>query len=311
MNNSLVSIIIPTYNRADLIGETLDSIIAQTYNNWECIVIDDGSTDSTSMLLGNYMSNDHRIKYHLRPQDRLKGACSCRNYGFKLSKGIYINWFDDDDVMHPDFIKKKVDFFKENEMFNCVISKTQFFKDTINTIIGKEERTYNSENLLEDFVTLKRSWYVCDSMWRKDFLKNKNIFSTVLLKGQDRDFHTRMLMDKNLYIGFLDRYLVYYRQHNNTISNNFSKKVAESIHKHTQDRFIQLKKYEVSNEILMFIHKQILKNYKYIKSNEFNFYTFLLKNRINSILFYKWLIKFTLSVISFKIFNKGGFFLKG
>ena len=82
----LISIIIPTYNRAQIIGETLDSLIAQTYANWECIAVDDGSTDNTDEVLVAYCNKDTRFQYHHRPKDKLKGPNSCRNYGFTRSK---------------------------------------------------------------------------------------------------------------------------------------------------------------------------------------------------------------------------------
>ena len=68
----LVSIIILTYNRAHLIGETLDSVLAQTYTHWECIVVDDGSTDATDEVLATYVEKDSRFQYHHRPKDRQK-----------------------------------------------------------------------------------------------------------------------------------------------------------------------------------------------------------------------------------------------
>ena len=104
--NQLVSIIIPTYNRAHLIGETLDSILAQTYTNWECIIIDDGSSDDTLEVIDNYIKKDNRFQYYRRPVERSKGPNVCRNFGYELSKGEYINWFDSDDVMLPTFLEK-------------------------------------------------------------------------------------------------------------------------------------------------------------------------------------------------------------
>ena len=80
----LVSIIIPSYNRAKLLEETLDSILAQTWKNWECIVVDDGSTDSTEELLKMKYLNDKRFTWYRRPQDVPKGANACRNYGFQI-----------------------------------------------------------------------------------------------------------------------------------------------------------------------------------------------------------------------------------
>lgn len=83
--NPLVSIIIPTFNRAHLIGETLDSVLAQTYPNWECIVVDDGSTDNTDEVMAEYMARDARFQYHHRPEDRLPGGNAARNYGVEFS----------------------------------------------------------------------------------------------------------------------------------------------------------------------------------------------------------------------------------
>ena len=74
MNDSLVSIVIPNYNRANLIGETLDSIIQQTYENWECIIVDDRSTDGSIEIIKNYSNKDPRFLLIERPQEYSKGT---------------------------------------------------------------------------------------------------------------------------------------------------------------------------------------------------------------------------------------------
>ena len=76
----MVSIIMPIYNRAHLIIETLNSIKKQTYQNWECLIIDDGSTDNTSEVVINYAAQDTRFKFYTRPETSVKGPSSCRNY---------------------------------------------------------------------------------------------------------------------------------------------------------------------------------------------------------------------------------------
>ena len=98
----LVSVIIPTYNRSHLLDETLVSLLNQTYQNWECIVVDDDSTDTTTAVLQKYIAKDNRFQYHHRPKDRLRGGNAARNYGFEISKGKYIQWFDSDDIMLPE-----------------------------------------------------------------------------------------------------------------------------------------------------------------------------------------------------------------
>ncbi|MDN3618938.1 glycosyltransferase family 2 protein [Polaribacter undariae] len=308
--NPLVSIIIPSYNRVGLFGETLDSIILQSYINWECIVVDDGSTDGTITLLQKYREKDARIKVFKRPNNLLKGANSCRNYGFSKAKGLYINWFDSDDIMYSQFLELKVKCFLKNEDVNCVISKTEFFRNDFTNIIGQENRTFNSSNLLEDFIQLKRSWYVCDPMWKKEYLNDKKLLSIDLLKGQDRDFHIRMLMEKDIALHFLDEYLVGYRQHEITISYDFSKEVALSIHNRLKERFIELKEYRVSNETLMFLNIELYKNYRFLRYKEFDTLGFMLKNRINHRLYFIWLLKFIAASISYRLIGKGYFLLK-
>ena len=84
--SSKVSIIIPVYNRESLILETLNSIQQQIYKDWECIIIDDHSTDNTLSLVKEFCNEDARFSYYLRPEKKPKGANSCRNYGFLKSK---------------------------------------------------------------------------------------------------------------------------------------------------------------------------------------------------------------------------------
>ena len=78
VNPPLVSIIIPTFNRAHLLSETLHSVLTQTYTNWECLVVDDGSTDDTEYVVKSYVARDARIQFHIRPKYKIKGANACR-----------------------------------------------------------------------------------------------------------------------------------------------------------------------------------------------------------------------------------------
>jgi glycosyltransferase involved in cell wall biosynthesis len=311
MIDKVVSIIIPVFNRDKLIKDTLSSIKNQTYENWECILVDDGSTDSTLEVINDYCKNDNRFIILKRPKDRLKGANSCRNYGFELSKGKYINWFDSDDLMHPDFIRNKVRCFTNK--IDCVISKTCFFKNDVNLILGKETRTKLTDNLLEDFITLRTSWYLPDPMWEKKYLLDKNLFSEVLKKGQDRDFHIRMLIN-NPKLKVVEEYLTYYRQHDKTISNNYSRDVIQSYFDALNKRIKLLLKLKPSNDLKFFLLKEQIKNYPFLFKEEKSFYNFMdtfIKLHHSSFGYIVLFIKFIFSVISFKMFGKGSVFLKG
>ena len=91
------------------LGETLDSVLSQTYKNWECIVIDDGAGDYTRELLEFYCQRFPQITYLRRPAELPRGASSCRNYGYEISKGDFVMWLDDDDVLGIDKLKKQVE----------------------------------------------------------------------------------------------------------------------------------------------------------------------------------------------------------
>ena len=127
MNTPLISIIIPTYNRAQLIKETLDSILGQTYANWECIIVDDGSTDTTLVTLENYCNKDSRFQFYSRPKNRVKGANACRNYGYSKSKGEFIQWFDSDDIMHTNHLEEKMKVFEQNPNLDFVVCNYKTF----------------------------------------------------------------------------------------------------------------------------------------------------------------------------------------
>ena len=98
-----ITIIIPTYNRAQIIPRTLDSILVQTYQDWECIVVDDHSQDNTEVVIGEYIAKDSRIKYLVNTQK--KGAQGARNTGLLNAKSEWVIFFDSDNTMHPDYLE--------------------------------------------------------------------------------------------------------------------------------------------------------------------------------------------------------------
>lgn len=310
--NPLVSIIIPVYNRALSITKMLQSISSQSYLNWECILVDDGSTDATEEIILEYIAvtKDTRFQYYKRPDSHEPGGNGARNYGFEISKGNYINWVDSDDILHPDFIKEKVNTFDKETNCDVVISKTILTRSNVNEVIKYEDRTKLSDNLIEDFITLKISWYTFDPMWKRSFLeRQEELFNEQLLKGQDRDFHIRMLLH-NPKIQIVDKYLYYYVvTSQDSISLKNSEKVAWSMFLgNTKRNQILLSKKKVSISTKLMLLKQQIKLYPnlYKKKDILKKYNQEIKllfvlNLQNII----WLVKFGLAIISFKIIGKG------
>jgi len=253
----LVSIIIPTYNRAHLIGETLDSIIAQTYTNWECIVVDDGSTDGTDELLTEYCKKDGRFQYHHRPKDRPKGANTCRNYGFELSKGEYVNWFDSDDIMLPDFLKIKYEVFEES--FDLVICTG--YKVDENLQNREAIFFYEKDNLFKEYVLWRLQVLTPSILFRKRFLMDKELFSLDIYRGQETEFFSRLFFTLvKTQFKVLNKPMFLYRFHDNTKTkknNLYVKKYKES------RRFISLENLKRSikmqdEELVHFYYKDLI-----------------------------------------------------
>lgn len=228
MSESLVSIIIPSYNRADLIGETLDSIFVQTYKNWECIVVDDRSRDHTAQVVRKYVEQDSRFRYHLRPDHKPKGANACRNYGFELSKGNYINWFDSDDLMKPNFLEKKLNAIKD---LNCdyVISKTVGFKhpDVDSTIEDYSEfYTFNSYPLTHyNYVSQLVNWLTYDFFCKRNLVSHIR-FNENLKSAQEYNFFAKVSL-KSIDYGLIDEVLTLRRLHSDTITQAKNKNRLE------------------------------------------------------------------------------------
>src|SRR4051812_13487686 len=102
---SLISVIVPCYNSARFLKETLNSLLAQTYQNWECIVVDNGSTDDTKKIAGEFEKKDPRFTCMVQPT---RGVSAARNFGIAHSKGKYILPLDSDDLIAPAYIEKAV-----------------------------------------------------------------------------------------------------------------------------------------------------------------------------------------------------------
>lgn len=307
MKKILVSIVIPTFNRSVLIIETLNSVLKQTYINWECIIVDDGSTDDTGEVVNDFIKNDERMKFYKRPDDIPKGPNSSRNYGILMSHGDYIISLDSDDWLLENHLEEKIGVLRYNQNIDAVLSKTIMVNDD-KKIIKKENRTTLSDNLIEDFITLKISWYMHDIMWKKAFLEGKMLYNEKLLKWLDRDFHIRRLIEKpNIY--FVDEYLSLYRIHENSNSSNSNYKVLETRHNAVINILDLLKEKNVlSKSIKMFFFKFQVQNLVilYKSPNFFKMYIDLIKKTIHfNLKYFIWVGKLIIGYISYKLTGKG------
>ena len=227
MEQKLISIIIPTYNRAHLIGDTIVSIQNQTYAHWECIIVDDGSTDDTEALILKCKKQDDRVSYYKKPDYLPKGPSAARNYGFSKSKGDYINWFDSDDLMHPEKLETDLKFLASGD-FDFTISQSAFFKDR-----GEAKKQYWNARLwsadpINDFICKKIGWGINSPLWlRKSLIQTKLSFDEALMTADDFKYHLQALVF-GLRPVIIDTVLVDLREHDNRL-NDYPDKASNKL----------------------------------------------------------------------------------
>lgn len=214
MENPLVSIIIPIYNRSNVIGDTLESILSQTYKQWECIIVDDHSTDVTFEVINTYVKQDIRFRLFLRPKDRKKGASSCRNHGIKLSKGELIQFLDSDDIMKDNKIEEQVRLYQGDlTLFTCKWGGFEKKTDLISRF-KYEYHSYRSfrrgVNLLKTFGQKNEFFPPHVYLTPKRLIEQVGYWNEDLTNNDDAEFFTRIILAAQR-IKFTPKTEVYYR----------------------------------------------------------------------------------------------------
>ena len=121
----LVSVIIPTYNYGRFIGETLECLRAQTYSDWECIIVDDGSTDDTAEQVARFIEKDARFKF-MRQENARQAAA--KNLGLSHSSGKYVQFLDADDLVEAEKFEKQVAYLENHREIDVVYGSVRYFK---------------------------------------------------------------------------------------------------------------------------------------------------------------------------------------
>lgn len=215
MNKPLVSVILPTYNRSKLISRAIKSVLKQTYNNFELIIIDDGSTDNTSKVIRKI--KDIRIKYIQRTQN--KGQAAARNTGLKLARGEYIAFHDSDDEWLPNKLEQHMLAFHDlSPRYGVVYSGYWRVSKGEKTYLplrnlSRKETDIHQNLLATSFVTMVT--IVC----KKECFSQVGLFDEKLLRHEDWELAIRLA--KQYLFKYIDKALVVvHAQPINSVSNN-------------------------------------------------------------------------------------------
>lgn len=180
--SSLVSIIVPCYMQAEYLAETLDSVLSQTYPNWECIIVNDGSRDNTEEVASKYVQKDARFKYLYKENG---GLADARNFGILHSCGVYILPLDSDDRIGPTYIEKAMNVFDKNPETKLVYCQAELF--------GIETGLWNLPKYSYQQL-LRFNHIFCSCIYRrKDYDKTEGYNTNMLYGYEDWDFLLSLL----------------------------------------------------------------------------------------------------------------------
>lgn len=211
----LVSIVVPSYNHEKYIQETIESIVNQTYDNIELIVIDDGSKDNSPQIIQK-LSKKYGFKFIHRPN---KGLSATLNEGIKLSKGKYWSACASDDVLILDKIAIQVGFMENNLEYGMCFSKIIAFNE-------RGEKTKNNPKYAKSGWLFKDILYQRLTIPAASILTRKEVFDRVGLYDENlfvEDWDMFLKIANKYQIGFVNQYLAYYRLHDSNISHQKSK----------------------------------------------------------------------------------------
>jgi glycosyltransferase involved in cell wall biosynthesis len=268
----LVSCIIPTYNREKFLPDSIDSVLKQTYKNWELIIVDDRSTDGTKKLIEKYMKKDKRIKYVKNKHKQ--GPAGARNQGVELAKGEYIAFLDSDDEWMNFHLSEIIDEMEKNPDVDWIFSNLERYKgknkvtksyfneispDFLRFNIQKRGKLniLKNKGLTENIIEKNIPAYMQSSIFKRSIF-NKIKFKEYILGVDDGLFNIEAVFNKKI-IGYINNIHVKYKIHDTNISS--SDQYNKSINKKILINFELEKtwKYIINNLILTHKQRSIIK----------------------------------------------------
>ncbi len=210
--NELVSIITPSYKSEKFISDTIETVLNQTYQNWEMIIVDDKSPDNSNKIIEQYVKKDSRIK--LIKLEKNSGPAMARNKAIEKAQGRYIAFLDADDLWKSEKLEKQIKFMQENELVFTYSSYDLIDEDGkgLGTFITKEEISYK-EMLKTCSVGCLTAIY--------DTQKLGKVYMPLILKRQDYGLWLKILKEIKMTQGILEPLATYRILENSVSSNKF------------------------------------------------------------------------------------------
>lgn len=214
--SSLVSIILPTYNCANFLPDSIRSILLQTYGSYEIVVVDDGSTDNTKEVLDTFMG---KIKYISLEQN--KGLPTARNIGIQSAQGKYIAFIDADDLWSPEKLQTDIEYFQMYPEVGMVYSRHVNVDEKGKFINRGTKRQLPSGNIFIQLFSEQNFITTSTVVVKKEVFETTGLFDEQFFNCQDWDMWLRIAF--YFKVAGINKFLVKYRHNPNSLSKNYQR----------------------------------------------------------------------------------------
>ncbi len=230
MEKGLVSIILTCYNQQDIITSSLQSVLRQSYTNWECLIVDDGSTDGSSEIIKTFIQDDVRFKYIYQEN---KGVAIARNTGFAMALGDFINFLDGDDTFEPIKLERQLACFDNDAELDICICDHQHFIEKKNVFKHYKFDPLESNPLRQ----IVYNWHngvafpVHTGLYKRDVWESNETPYPTDYHGRSEDWIFNILValkGKKYY--FLEEVLCTYHHYGDNYTSDIFNSVSSAIH---------------------------------------------------------------------------------
>lgn len=217
--NPAASIVIPTHNRRDLLPHAVESCLNQTWENCEILIVDDGSTDGTDVLVADMtVSAWPRDRLHYFKQTN-RGASAARNHGLQLAQGSYVQFLDSDDLLDHSKIARQIELLETPKNYDaaCCYCYGTMGEHGLDSAIAPAARigfqTENPRDLIRELCSRRvHGMQTSAPLWRRNHLMKHAGWREDISLGDDLEYHIRLLADANK-VCFIDEELFFVREH--------------------------------------------------------------------------------------------------
>ncbi len=217
--NAKISIIVPCYNQAEYLSFTLESVENQSFENWECVIVNDGSVDETESVANIWCAKDKRFKYIAQEN---KGLSAARNAGIRVAEGKYILPLDSDDLIHREFLEAAYNILDVDNELSIVYSNVQLFGES-------DEKWQDDQFELTEFMY--RNLIPCTALFRKENWVEAGGYNSNMRKGfEDWDFWMSII-ERGGKVYKINRLLFFYRQRANSMAKKITGDVTAELRK--------------------------------------------------------------------------------